>query len=96
MFSRLIAFSFASALLVTAGAPAFADDTAIIQNAESETVITGNDNVVRSNIEQTSTNNRRRPGNTGVSQTGRSNTDILGDGNYVNKTTRQRSENVNR
>ncbi|PSB56415.1 hypothetical protein [Chamaesiphon polymorphus] len=95
MSSRLVAFGFASVLLLISGAPAFANDTAIIQNAESETIITGNDNTVRNETEQTSDNNRRRSGNTGVSQSVRSNTDIQGDGNRVNKRTRQRSENVN-
>jgi hypothetical protein len=96
MSLRLVSFGFAAALLMIAGAPAFADDNAVIQNAEAVTVITGDDNIVRSEVTQTSENNRRRSGSTGVSQTGRANTDIQGSGNDVRKTINQRSGNFNR
>jgi hypothetical protein len=97
MSLRLVSFGFTAALLLIAGAPAFADDSnASIQNAESVTVITGHDNTVNSSSTQTIDNNRRAPGSTGVSQTTRTNTDIQGSGNYVRKTTTQRSGNFNR
>jgi hypothetical protein len=97
MSLRLVSFGFASALLLIAGTPAFANssDNGVVQDAEVTTVITGSYNDVRTGISQTSDNNRRSFGSTGVSQTGRANTDILGDGNSVRKNIKQRSGNNN-
>ncbi len=83
MSSRLIAFGFASVLLLTAGAPAFADDAAVF-TSNQENVTTGNrDNSINRSVQDAAIDGRNS--NTGVSIRGNQVNDTVGnDDNSVN------------
>jgi hypothetical protein len=79
MSSRLIAFGFAAALLLIAGAPAFADD-AVVMDSSQENVTTGNrNNSANLNSQDAAIDGRN--GNSGTSMRSRQNNDTLGNDN---------------
>ena len=83
MSSRLVTFGFAAALLLIAGAPAFADDAAVL-DSKQENVTTGNrNNSVNLNSQDAAIDGRN--GNSGVSIRGSQVNDTVGnDSNSVN------------
>ncbi|WP_295620206.1 hypothetical protein [Chamaesiphon sp. GL140_3_metabinner_50] len=83
MSSRLIALGFASVLLLTAGAPAFADD-AVIMDSKQENVTTGNRNN-SVNVGSQDAAIEGRNSNTGTSMRSNQVNDTVGnDSNAVN------------
>jgi hypothetical protein len=81
MSLRLVSFGFASALLLIAGSPAFADDATIMNNDQAN-IITGDRNTgINTNNQHTSIDSPRR-GNTGTSMGNRQINDISGNDNY--------------
>jgi len=91
-----------SAIIIAATAlggalPAFAGDTAVIQDNNQTTVITGSGNNVSNRSTQTNVgvrNGRRTGGDTGVVQRNNQATDIAGDNNTVNNVNRQNNTDV--
>ena len=86
MSLRLVSFGFAAALLLIAGAPAFADDSAGdsagILNNDQGNIITGDRSIgINRNNQNTSTDSPRR-GNTGAAMGNRQTNDIQGNDNY--------------
>ncbi len=92
-----------SAIIIAATAlggalPAFAGgDTAVIQDNNQTTVITGNGNSVTNRSTQTNVgvrNGRRTGGDTGIVQRNNQATDVAGDNNTVRNTNRQTNVDV--
>jgi hypothetical protein len=85
MSSRLVTFGFAAALLLIAGAPAFADgnDSAGVFDSSQENITTGDrNNSVNQNSQDAAIDGR---GNSGTSMRSRQNNDTVGnDSNSVN------------
>ena len=81
MSLRLVSFGFAAALLLNAGAPAFADDAGILNNDQGN-IITGDRTTgINRNNQTTSTDSTRR-GNTGAAMGNRQTNDIQGNDSY--------------
>ena len=81
MSLRNISIALASIVALSA-APAFAQDTAVVQDNVQTNTVTGNDNNVRNNNTQAAgTAQRGRTGSAGVSQRNDQLNDTLGDGN---------------
>jgi hypothetical protein len=94
MSLRLIAFGFASALLLISGAPAFADDASVLDNRQ-ENVTTGNGNDSRNqNLQDSSIDSRR--GNTGTSMRNNQLNDTVGDNNTSINVNGQKSRRIRR
>ncbi|MEI6427990.1 MAG: hypothetical protein WCO45_06305 [Pseudanabaena sp. ELA607] len=95
-FQKLSAVIIAAAT-VGISLPAFAGDTAVIQDNSQSTVITGNGNSVTNRSSQTNVgvrNGRRTGGDTGVVQRNNQATDIQGDNNSVSNINRQTNADV--
>ncbi len=88
MSSRLVTFAFAAALLLIAGAPAFADD-AVIMDSKQESVITGNRNDSFNRSSQDAAIDGRNS-NTGVSIRGNQVNDTVGNDNNSANVSEQR------
>ncbi len=87
-----------AATAIGSALPAFANgDTAVIQDNNQTTVITGSGNSVTNRSTQTNVgvrNGRRTGGSTGVVQRNNQGTDIQGDNNTVSNTNRQTNVDV--
>jgi hypothetical protein len=102
MSLRTASFGFASALLLLTGVPAFAGDSATVQDNQQTNTVTGNGNTTVNVSKQRATTIQkgRRTGDSGTSQVNTQANDVLGDGNRtvnVNKQesiTRQNSRRV--
>lgn len=72
-------------------------DQAVIQNANQESVVTGNSNYTEQNANQTHVqNNRRGTGDSGHVQRSRQTTDVLGNGNDTTQNVEQTTIENNR
>ncbi|MFN5857195.1 MAG: hypothetical protein ACK456_15095 [Pseudanabaenaceae cyanobacterium] len=92
-----ISLALMAAVTVGGALPAFAGDTAVIQDNNQTTVITGNGNSVTNRSTQTNIgvrNGRRTGGDTGVVQRNNQVTDVAGDNNTVRNTNRQTNVDV--
>ncbi|WP_295620202.1 hypothetical protein [Chamaesiphon sp. GL140_3_metabinner_50] len=88
MSSRSIAFGFAAALLLIAGAPAFADDAAVF-TSNQENVITGNRNN-SVNVGSQDAAIEGRNSNTGTSMRSNQVNDTVGNDNDSRSVSEQR------
>jgi hypothetical protein len=94
MSLRLVAFGFASALLLITGAPAFADDAVIMDNSQENITTGNNNNSVNQNLQDSSIDSRR--GNTGTSMRSRQVNDTVGDDNTSINVNGQKSRRIRR
>ena len=95
MSLRLVAFGFTAALLLIAGAPAFADDATVMDNSQ-ENVTTGNDNISGNRNFQDASTNSRRNSDSGTSMRSRQVNDTVGDGNTSLNDNTQKSRHNHR
>lgn len=93
MSLRNISLALTSVIVLAAGVPAFAQDSAIVQDSTQTHTITGDRNTSRNNSTQVSEIRQRgNTGNAGTSQRNDQLSDVLGDKNTTTNNNTQVSE----